>query len=102
MSDRLVRFFASYGSYHNNLYNKLIHIVFIPTILSTIQGLLLRSAFPILAPIVTCLLSLGYIYIDAISGILSTCIYGSTLYLMSICPWATGTIGYLHASAWIA
>ena len=21
---------------------------------------------------------------------------------MSICPWATGTIGYLHASAWIA
>jgi len=37
----LAKFFAGYGSYHDNWVNKIIHILCIPLILSSLLGLLL-------------------------------------------------------------
>lgn len=41
----LIKFFSSYGSYHNNIVNKLIHIICIPTIVFSLLALLQHATF---------------------------------------------------------
>lgn len=41
----LVSFFSAYGSYHNNIVNKIIHLVCIPTIVFSLLGLLHHVTF---------------------------------------------------------
>ena len=41
----LVPFFSSYGSYHNNIVNKTIHLFCIPTIVFSLLGLLHHVTF---------------------------------------------------------
>lgn len=102
MSDRLTKFFASYGSYHNNIINKLIHIVFIPIILTTFQGMLFKSPYPFLAKYLTGALSCAYVYVDWFSGLISTCMYFGTLNFITTQPVEMKTLVYFNLAAWIA
>lgn len=77
----LIPFFSSYGSYHNNTVNKLIHIFCIPTIVFSLLGLLHHATFhsqllssnPVfeinLQFFFILLLTMGYMLIDFPSGV---------------------------------
>lgn len=82
--------FSSYGYYHQNHINKIIHIIFVPIIAPTLLGI--GWAFPdslfrfdYLFFLVTMLL---YIKIDLISGLLCVIIYGSGYYMLYMCSYA--------------
>lgn len=100
----LSKFFVSYGQYHNDMTNKLIHMVCIPSIVFTLANMLqftgwymnfdgsenqtlLTVNIPLLLISVLCLC---YINVDAVSGFVSTVVYslgymyGRSLYLVAI------------------
>ncbi len=41
MSNKLANFYSGYGSYHDNIVNKSIHIFCIPILTTTLQGLMI-------------------------------------------------------------
>lgn len=117
-------FFVSYGKFHNNLVNKLIHIVFIPTIVYCIFGI--GHYYPItdidivykkldIGLVMLCILPPVYIYMEAVTGIVTTILL-HTLYYISLQQWEQHKddqayfygvsyfwfLVYLKASSWIA
>jgi uncharacterized membrane protein YGL010W len=100
----LSKFFVSYGQYHNDMVNKLIHIVCIPSIVFTLTTLLQftpwymnfdgsenQTLLTVNAPmLVICTLCLLYVNVEKVSGLVSTMIYGlgylygRSLYLVAV------------------
>jgi uncharacterized membrane protein YGL010W len=100
----LSKFFVSYGQYHNDMVNKLIHIVCIPAIIFTAANMLqftpwymnfdgsenqtlLTMNLPMLVMFIPCVL---YLNVEAVSGLISTVVYslsyfyGRSLYLVAV------------------
>jgi 2-hydroxy fatty acid dioxygenase len=83
------QFFVSYGSYHDNIVNKIIHIICIPQILFSLYAMLLHTMdqrfiygiqYDYFLIFLTGLM-LVYLKIDVISGLVSTLFYfGISLY----------------------
>ena len=88
-------FFVSYGKFHNNIVNKLIHIVFIPTIVFCVFGI--GHYYPIadincvyekldVGLLMMLILPLVYIYVEPVSGIITTVVF-HTMYYFSLQHW---------------
>jgi uncharacterized membrane protein YGL010W len=107
----LSKFFVSYGQYHNDMVNKLIHIVCIPSIVFTLTTLLQftpwymnfdgsenQTLLTVNAPmLVICTLCLLYVNVEKVSGLVSTMVYGlgylygRSLYLVAVENGTTST-----------
>ena len=82
----LDKFFANYGAYHNNWTNKAIHLVCIPLIVTSLQGLLMftdkqyyfqDTLYSINnGNVLLIALLIMYSLIDLPAGLLSVCLYG--------------------------
>ena len=117
-------FFVSYGKFHDNTINKLIHIVGIPTILFCVFGTF--HYYPLLeincvykqldvGLLLMCILPFVYIYVEPLTGIVSTIIYHA-MYYFSLQNWNIHKddqdymygvtyyrfLLYLQAAGWIA
>ncbi len=115
-------FFASYGEYHANSINKAIHMVFIPVLMATTIGMLntlhsfakvtiLDYSVPVnISSVLLCFILLWYIYLDPLSGLVSSVLYTSSFFLMLHvqASWAYTSISFLQFCAllnlfsWIA
>jgi uncharacterized membrane protein YGL010W len=107
----LSKFFVSYGQYHNDMVNKLIHMVCIPSIVFTLTTLLQftpwymnfdgsenQTLLTVNAPmLVICTLCLLYVNVEKVSGLVSTMVYGlgylygRSLYLVAVENGTTST-----------
>ncbi len=95
MGERLIKFFSGYGSYHTHPVNKLIHILCIPLIMSTLlffifeaNVVLVNIKEPInvsidLALLFLIVVSCVYIYVDYVSGVISMTIYYTIFQIMT-------------------
>lgn len=82
---KLDTFYSTYGSYHNNLVNKVIHMICIPQIVITGMGLLMfcdkqwlnmDSVWSVnVGTVVMGMLMSGYLCIDLVAGMLCTLFY---------------------------
>lgn len=79
------QFFVSYGSYHDNIVNKLIHIICIPQIYFSMYAMFLHTMdqkyfygiqYDYFIIFYACLM-LVYLKIDFITGLLSAIVYGA-------------------------
>ncbi|CAD8145048.1 unnamed protein product [Paramecium octaurelia] len=87
----IVNFYSSYGSYHNNLVNKAIHLVCIPLILLSAVQIMNHYTFTIdtgccklnIGLIMLFVLALVYMAVDFLSGILASSFYISVTLLLN-------------------
>ena len=85
----LSEFYGGYGSYHNNLVNKLIHMICIPLLFTTAVGMLTFIDCQLMFNNTIMSINIGtlfylilmavYIKIDIFAGIISTLFYGFTV-----------------------
>mmetsp|Transcript_42909 Transcript_42909/g.49757 ORF Transcript_42909/g.49757 Transcript_42909/m.49757 type:complete len:194 (+) Transcript_42909:41-622(+) len=115
--------FADYGSYHSNTVNRIIHILFAPLILTTILAIIMNYSPHIdidmgktlefnYAMVFVLLVSVMYLYMDFLSGLLSSTLYiGITLLLTRVYHELIDTPHYetyfrgvliVHGLAWAA
>lgn len=119
----LSKFFSAYGSYHNNIVNKTIHMFCIPLILLSSIGMLLyldkqfiydNSIYSInIGSLVFIVLMIAYTVIDLMAGLISTLFYGSLTLLANFLYYQYFTLPqqrltlwnaliYIHIFSWIA
>ncbi|CAD8124618.1 unnamed protein product [Paramecium sonneborni] len=87
----IVNFYSSYGSYHNNIINKAIHLVCIPLILLSAIQIVNHYSFSIdtgccklnFGLIILFVLALVYMAVDLLSGILASSFYITITILMN-------------------